>query len=474
MKRGRLRVLLGAAPGVGKTYEMLEEGRRLRESGRDVVIGVVETHERAATAALAEGLPIIPRRDRRPSRRRAHRDGRRRRARAASRTRPGRRTRPHQRARVAQREALAGRAGAAGCRHRRDHDGERAAHRVAERRRRADHRHRRSARRCRMPSCAPPTRSRSSTSRRNRCATGSRPASSIPRSGSMPRCRTTSGSATSRRCGNSRCCGWPTRSTARSSRYRAEHGIEGTWQARERVVVALTGGPEGETLIRRGARIAARSAGGELLAVHVSTQDGLRVDDARAPCRAARARRVARRHVPPGRRRRRPARPRRVRALGERHAARDRRQPARAPRRRARPDRGSARRSSASPATSTCTSSPTRPPAAASPFPASPAGRSASSAVCSASPSRWSSDRCCRGCSTASAREESITSEVLAYQLLVVVVALDRRHLAGAVRRRAVGPDARLPLRRAAVHGRRSPTRCTRWRSSSTWSSRSS
>ena len=58
--------------------------------------------------------------------------------------------------------------------------------------------------------------------------------------------------------------------------YRAEHGIEGTWQARERVVVALTGGPEGETLLRRGARIAARSAGGDLLAVHVSRQDGLR------------------------------------------------------------------------------------------------------------------------------------------------------------------------------------------------------
>ncbi|HEY0217056.1 MAG TPA: DUF4118 domain-containing protein, partial [Cellulomonas sp.] len=46
--------------------------------------------------------------------------------------------------------------------------------------------------------------------------------------------------------------------------------------ARERVVVALTGGPEGETLLRRGARIAARSAGGELLAVHVSAQTGLR------------------------------------------------------------------------------------------------------------------------------------------------------------------------------------------------------
>src|SRR6188472_372597 len=63
MKPGRLRVLLGAAPGVGKTYEMLEEGRRLRDSGRDVAIGLLETHDRAATAALAEGLPIVPRRE---------------------------------------------------------------------------------------------------------------------------------------------------------------------------------------------------------------------------------------------------------------------------------------------------------------------------------------------------------------------------------------------------------------------------
>ncbi|MCX4671182.1 DUF4118 domain-containing protein [Streptomyces sp. NBC_01381] len=57
--------------------------------------------------------------------------------------------------------------------------------------------------------------------------------------------------------------------------YRAEHNIGGVWETRERVVVALTGGPEGETLIRRAARIAARSAGGEVLAVHVARSDGL-------------------------------------------------------------------------------------------------------------------------------------------------------------------------------------------------------
>ena len=58
-------------------------------------------------------------------------------------------------------------------------------------------------------------------------------------------------------------------------RYRADNEITDTWPARERVVVALTGGPEGETLIRRGARIADSRSGGELLALHVSLGDGL-------------------------------------------------------------------------------------------------------------------------------------------------------------------------------------------------------
>ncbi|GAA5014940.1 sensor histidine kinase KdpD [Kitasatospora paranensis] len=57
--------------------------------------------------------------------------------------------------------------------------------------------------------------------------------------------------------------------------YRAIHAIDRVWETRERVVVALTGGPEGETLIRRAARISDRTAGGELLAVHVTRSDGL-------------------------------------------------------------------------------------------------------------------------------------------------------------------------------------------------------
>ncbi|WP_375487321.1 ATP-binding protein [uncultured Jatrophihabitans sp.] len=58
-------------------------------------------------------------------------------------------------------------------------------------------------------------------------------------------------------------------------RYREQHGITDTWETKERVVVALTGGPEGDTLIRRASRIASRTAGGELLAVHVARSDGL-------------------------------------------------------------------------------------------------------------------------------------------------------------------------------------------------------
>jgi two-component system sensor histidine kinase KdpD len=60
-QRGRLKVYLGFAPGVGKTYEMLQEGHRLRRQGVDVVVGIVETHGRAETAALLEGLEQIPR-----------------------------------------------------------------------------------------------------------------------------------------------------------------------------------------------------------------------------------------------------------------------------------------------------------------------------------------------------------------------------------------------------------------------------
>ena len=60
--RGKLRIYLGAAPGVGKTYAMLNEGRRRRDRGTDVVVGYVETHGRPNTAAQLGDLEVVPRR----------------------------------------------------------------------------------------------------------------------------------------------------------------------------------------------------------------------------------------------------------------------------------------------------------------------------------------------------------------------------------------------------------------------------
>ncbi|MCU0578175.1 MAG: PTS sugar transporter subunit IIA [Desulfobacterota bacterium] len=61
-QRGRLKVYLGYCPGVGKTYQMLLEGHRLKKDGIDVVLGLVETHGREDIARLAEGLEVVPRR----------------------------------------------------------------------------------------------------------------------------------------------------------------------------------------------------------------------------------------------------------------------------------------------------------------------------------------------------------------------------------------------------------------------------
>jgi two-component system sensor histidine kinase KdpD len=59
--RGRYRILLGMAAGVGKTYRMLQEGRQAQTEGRDVVIGYLEPHDRPETSALAEGIEVVPR-----------------------------------------------------------------------------------------------------------------------------------------------------------------------------------------------------------------------------------------------------------------------------------------------------------------------------------------------------------------------------------------------------------------------------
>src|ERR1044071_9526781 len=61
-RAGKLHIFVGAAPGVGKTYEMLQQARARKRDGYDIVIGVVETHGLKETEALLDGLEIIPRR----------------------------------------------------------------------------------------------------------------------------------------------------------------------------------------------------------------------------------------------------------------------------------------------------------------------------------------------------------------------------------------------------------------------------
>ncbi len=278
MKRGRLRVLLGAAPGVGKTYEMLEEGRRLAAEGRDVVIAIVETHGRAATAAQAEGLEVVPRRDV------AHRgvdldemdlD-------AVLSRHP----------QIALVDELAHTNAPGSTNEKRWQDVETLLDAgidvittvnvqhiaslgdVVEKITGVVQRETvpdavvRAADQIEVVDLAP-------QSLRDRLSSGF----------VYPAERIDAALSNYFRLGNLTALRelallWLADEVDSAlQRYRVEQGIEGSWQARERVVVALTGGAEGETLLRRGARIAARSAGGELLAVHVSTQDGLRAEE---------------------------------------------------------------------------------------------------------------------------------------------------------------------------------------------------
>src|ERR1700709_2585516 len=60
-RAGRLKIFVGAAPGVGKTYEMLQSAHARLKAGADVVVGVVETHGRVETGVLLAGLEVLPR-----------------------------------------------------------------------------------------------------------------------------------------------------------------------------------------------------------------------------------------------------------------------------------------------------------------------------------------------------------------------------------------------------------------------------
>lgn len=281
MKRGSLRVLLGAAPGVGKTYEMLEEGRRLLAEGRDVVVAIVETHGRAATAAQAEGLPVVPRRmvshrgvelsdldvdavlARHPDvalvDELAHTNA------------PGSRTAKRWQDVELLRDAGIDVITTVNVQHIESLGAVVEQITGIAQRETVPDAVVRSADQIEVVDLAP-------QSLRDRLSAGN----------VYPAERIDAALSNYFRLGNLTALRelallWLADEVDSALKdYRAEHGIEGTWQARERVVVALTGGPEGETLLRRGARIAARTAGGELLAVHVSTQDGLRQGSAAA------------------------------------------------------------------------------------------------------------------------------------------------------------------------------------------------
>ena len=278
MTRGRLRVMLGAAPGVGKTYAMLEEGRRLAAAGKDVVLAVVETHGRAATSALVEGLELIPRQAvehrgvvlqemdldavlaRKPELalvdELAHTNA------------PGS---PHDK-RWQDVEAIL----AAGIdvistvniQHIESlNDVVRQITGVVQRETIPDA-VLRSADQIELVDLAP-------QALRDRLSEGV----------VYPAGRVDAALSNYFRLGNLTALRelallWLADEVDSAlRRYRAEKGIDSAWNARERVVVALTGGREGETLLRRGARIASRSSGGELFAVHVTTSDGLAESD---------------------------------------------------------------------------------------------------------------------------------------------------------------------------------------------------
>jgi two-component system sensor histidine kinase KdpD len=275
VKQGRLRVLLGAAPGVGKTYTMLEEGRRLRAAGKDVVIAIVETHGRAGTASMSAGFEVVPRL------RVGHRgveldemdlDAVLARApeyalvdELAHTNAPGLAHEKRWRDVETLLDAGINVLSTVNIQHIESlNDVVQQITGVPQRETVPDA-VLRAADQIEVVDLAP-------QALRDRLAEGQ----------VYPAARVDAALSNYFRLGNLTALRelallWLADEVDSSlRRYRADHGIGEKWEARERVVVALTGGPEGETLLRRGARIAARSSGGQLLAVHVTAQDGLR------------------------------------------------------------------------------------------------------------------------------------------------------------------------------------------------------
>ena len=274
MGRGNLRVYLGAAPGVGKTYAMLDEGHRRAERGTDVVVGFVETHGRAHTAALLEGLEIVPRKEvmyrgatftemdvdavlaRHPSvalvDELAHTNV------------PGagseKRWQDIQQLLAAGIDVIS----TVNIQHLESFNDVVEKITGVPQRERVPDAFVRAADQVELVDMAP-------EALRRRMAHGNVYSAEKINAALGNYFRV--GNLTALR---ELALLWTADKVDEALQlYREQNDIADTWETRERVVVALTGGPEGETLIRRAARVAARSAGGDLLAVHVTRSDGL-------------------------------------------------------------------------------------------------------------------------------------------------------------------------------------------------------
>ena len=275
MARGKLRIYLGAAPGVGKTYAMLSEAHRRIERGTDCVVAFVEHHNRPRTEVMLHGLEQIPRKELEYRDTRLHRDGRRRGPGPAPRRWRWSTSSPTPTS-PAPATPSAGRT---------------------------------------SRSCSPPGIDVVSTVNIQHLEslgdvvesiTGVRQQETVPdevvRRADQIELVDMSPQALRRRMAHGNIYKPDKVDAALSNyfrpgnltalrelallwvadrvdeyltEYRSEHQVSKIWGSRERIVVGLTGGPEGRTLIRRAARLAEKGAGGEVLAVYIARSDGL-------------------------------------------------------------------------------------------------------------------------------------------------------------------------------------------------------
>ncbi|MGX7673342.1 DUF4118 domain-containing protein [Plantactinospora sp. DSM 117369] len=278
MARGQLRIYLGAAPGVGKTYAMLEEAHRRAARGTDVVVGLVETHGRRHTAAMLGDLPAIPRK--------------------TIRYRDSDFTEMDVDAVLARRPEVAvvdelAHTNVPGSRNgKRWQDIQELLDAGIDVLSTVNVQHLESL----NDVVAQITGVTQQETVPDGVVRGAEQVELVDMTPEALRRRMAHGNiyhpdkvdaalANYFRIGNLTALRelallWlADKVEDQLDRYRADQGIAATWETRERVVVGLTGGPEGDTLIRRAARIAARGRGAELMAIHVARSDGLRGAD---------------------------------------------------------------------------------------------------------------------------------------------------------------------------------------------------